>query len=53
MDNIAILLTVYNRKNVTINGITTLFSIMKMMKDFHFEVFMTNDGCTDGEQKKK
>lgn len=29
MDNIAILLTVYNRKNVTINGITTLFSIMK------------------------
>ena len=44
MDNIAILLTVYNRKNVTINGITTLFSIMKMMKDFHFEVFMTNDG---------
>ena len=52
MDNIAILLTVYNRKNVTINGITTLFSIMKMMKDFHFEVFMTNDGCTDGTEEE-
>lgn len=46
---VAVLLTVFNRKNVTIKGLETLFSAMKPVEDkYSFDVYMTNDGCTDG-----
>ena len=45
---VAILLTVYNRKNVTIKALTKLTSILQKDKKRHYEIYMTNDGCTDG-----
>lgn len=45
----AILLTVYNRKEITIKGLHSLFSSIEALGDgYSFDVFMTDDGCTDG-----
>jgi len=48
MQNVAILLTVFNRKITTLNGLSTLYKQINLHKDIHFDVYMTDDGCTDG-----
>ncbi len=49
MTNTAVLLTVFNRREVTLAGLRTLRkAISKMPPEYHFDIFMTNDGCSDG-----
>lgn len=46
---VAVLLTVFNRKDVTLKGLSTLYAAMKSVSDrYSFDIYMTNDGCTDG-----
>jgi GT2 family glycosyltransferase len=46
---IAVLLTVYNRKKVTLNGLTSLYRAMNVVGErYEFDVYMTDDGSTDG-----
>lgn len=46
---VAVLLTVFNRKEVTLKGLSTLYAAMKPVEgDYSFDVYMTDDGCTDG-----
>lgn len=47
---IAILITVYNRKETTIKGLNHLHTLIK--KDFNnkYDIYLTNDGCTDGTE---
>ena len=46
---VAVLLTVFNRKDITLKGLSTLYVAMKPVEDkYSFDVYMTNDGCTDG-----
>lgn len=44
---IAVLLTVFNRKEKTKACLQALFS-QELPSETHIEVFLTNDGCTDG-----
>lgn len=49
MKKIAILLTVYNRRETTLDGLRSLHdAIDASVSDYAFDVFMTDDGCTDG-----
>ena len=54
MKRIAVLLTVYNRKEVTLKGLRSLYNAIAFLKNLHpkkdycFDVYMTDDGCTDG-----
>ena len=41
--SIAVILTVHNRKMKTLECLSSLFK-----EHNNFEVFLTNDGCTDG-----
>ncbi len=45
--NIAIILTVYNRKDVTLKGLEYLYKTIKK-SSFNCDVFMTDDNSTDG-----
>ncbi len=46
---IAVLITVFNRREITLLGLKSLMkSIGKMSHDFVFDIYMTDDGCTDG-----
>lgn len=46
---IAVLLTVYNRREVTLQGLRSLYkSIDYLGGGRQFDVYMTDDGCTDG-----
>lgn len=46
---IAILLTVFNRKNITLMGLKKLMSsIKKLGRGYIFDIYMTDDGCSDG-----
>lgn len=47
MKIIAVLLTVYNRKTQTLECLTNLFN-QKLPSGFSFEVFLVDDGSTDG-----
>lgn len=47
MKKIAVLLTVFNRKEKTLVCLENLF-LQVLNKDYKLEVFLTNDGCTDG-----
>lgn len=47
MISTAILLTVHNRKEKTLRCLDTLFS-QKIPQSYKFDVFLTDDGCTDG-----
>lgn len=47
MKYIAVLLTVFNRKDKTIQCLTNLYK-QALFSDFQLEIFLTNDGCTDG-----
>ena len=45
----AVLLTVYNRKEVTLYGLHTLYEAIEHLgKGYHFDIYMTDDGSTDG-----
>lgn len=48
MKRVAIIMTVFNRKDVTIRGLQMLLEAIKMTSGYKFEVFLTEDGCTDG-----
>ncbi len=52
MQKIAVLLTVYNRINVTKRGLMSLFSAMKEVEhEYSFDVYMVDDGSSDGTSK--
>ena len=45
----AVLLTVYNRREVTLQGLRSLHKAIEMLGGgYIFDVYMTDDGCTDG-----
>lgn len=45
----AVLLTVYNRREVTLQGLRSLYkAIEKLGGNYIFDIYMTDDGCTDG-----
>lgn len=54
MNKIAVLLTVHNRKEVTLKGLQSLYKAIGFLKnlypekDYYFDIYMTDDGCTDG-----
>lgn len=46
---IAVLVTVHNRASVTVNGLSKLAALSKVLEDeFEFRVFLVDDGSTDG-----
>lgn len=45
---VAVLLTVFNRKETTLKCFRSFFPLCGELTDFTFDVFMTDDGCTDG-----
>lgn len=46
---IAVILTVFNRNETTLAGLLSLYNaISKLSDEYCFEIFMTDDGCTDG-----
>ena len=47
MKEIAVLLTVYNRRDKTLKCLSELFQ-QKIPSTYNLKVYMTNDGCTDG-----
>ena len=47
MKQIAVLMTVFNRKDTTLSCLRTLFS-QSIPRGFTISVWLTNDGCTDG-----
>ncbi len=49
MTNIAVILTVFNRKETTLHGLQSLYSAIRYLGEgYHFDVYMTDDGSTDG-----
>lgn len=53
MYKIAILFTVHNRCNITIAGLYALYdAIDEVQKKFSFDLYMTDDGCTDDTVSK-
>ena len=56
MEKTAILLTCFNRKDNTINCLKSLYKALKKYNaEMKFDVFLVDDGCTDGtsEEVKK
>ena len=47
MQSIAVLLTVHNRKENTVNCLTNLYA-QQLVAGCKWEVYLVNDGCTDG-----
>lgn len=47
METIAILLTVFNRKDKTLQCIQSLYE-QSSLQDYQIDIYLTNDGCTDG-----
>ncbi|HAO05998.1 MAG TPA: glycosyltransferase family 2 protein [Chryseobacterium sp.] len=47
MKSIAILITVHNRKAKTLQCLEHLF-VQQAVESYYWEVFLTDDGCTDG-----
>ena len=45
---IAILITVFNRKDKTLKCLNDLYLQQGINRDYSIEVYLTNDGCTDG-----
>ena len=45
----AVLLTVFNRRDITIQGLKSLYSsLSKMPETYVFDIYMVDDGCNDG-----
>lgn len=47
MKTIAVLLTVYNRKDKTLQSLERLYKLLPL-DGYQVDVYLTNDGCTDG-----
>lgn len=47
LQNIAVLLTVFNRKNKTLECLKRLYAQLPL-NGYRVDVYITNDGCTDG-----
>lgn len=47
MKSIAVLLTVFNRKEQTLQCLSNLFA-QTIPNGYDLDVYLTNDGCTDG-----
>lgn len=47
MTTIAVLLTVFNRKDKTLQCLKRLYE-QQSIEDYQVDVYLTNDGCTDG-----
>lgn len=47
MKSIAVLLTVFNRKNKTLQSLERLYKLLPL-DDIQVDVYLTDDGCTDG-----
>jgi GT2 family glycosyltransferase len=47
MKSIAVLLTVHNRKEKTLECLSYMYQ-QKIPEGYYFDVYLTNDGCTDG-----
>lgn len=47
MQTIAVLITVFNRKDKTIKCLKQLYNQL-LFSEFKLDVYLTNDGCTDG-----
>lgn len=48
MNRIAVLLTVFNRKDKTLKCLNLLYSQVHNQKEYSLDIYMTDDGCTDG-----
>lgn len=48
MKKTAILLTVFNRKNITLQGLKHLYSAIKNVPSMFFDIFLLDDNSTDG-----
>lgn len=49
MIRVAIILTVFNRREITLNGLRSLKkSILALGGNYSFDIYMTDDGCNDG-----
>ena len=48
MKRVAALLTVFNRRDITLKCLKGLSNQVYNCKEINVEVFLTNDGCTDG-----
>lgn len=48
MIDVAVLITVYNRKNITLRGLRSLFSAVKNVSEFSFDIYMLDDNSVDG-----
>lgn len=49
MEKAAVILTVFNRKDITLQGLRSLYRAIKVLGDgYSFDIYMTDDGCTDG-----
>lgn len=47
MKSIAVLLTVFNRKDKTLQSLERLYNLLPL-DGYQVDVYLTNDGCTDG-----
>ena len=50
MKRVAVLVTVHNRRETTLRCLQLLYQQQYDTSQFSVEVFMTNDGCTDGTE---
>lgn len=49
MTKVAVLITVFNRREITLKGLCSLnASIATLGNGYLFDIFLTDDGCTDG-----
>ena len=49
MAKIAVLLTVFNRRDITLQGLQSLYKAIKFLgEDYELDVYMTDDGSSDG-----
>lgn len=49
MVKIAVLITVFNRREVTLKGLRSLYTAISSLGDgYNFDIYLTDDGCTDG-----
>ena len=47
MQTIAVLLTVFNRKDKTLKCLEQLYNQLPL-REYQVDIYLTNDGCTDG-----
>ncbi len=50
--SVAILITTFNRKDITISCLSTLSLIIKSLPEYSFDIFLTDDLSTDGTKEE-